>query len=76
MRLTSNHTPRADTPVGSGDIKYDIIKIGDRYIPQKTIGPTPIGRMTEIKNLFLESENGTKINFIDNVKEIEITYGD
>lgn len=77
VRLTSNLTPAAGPQVGRGDIKYDIVKIGDKYIPQKTIGPAPVGQITEIKKLWFTSlDTNEEIDMTDNVKEIRIKYGD
>lgn len=57
-------------------VRYDVIKVNDGYIWQKSEGGNiPAGSITEIKELYMESANGTKINLTNNVKEIRVNYG-
>lgn len=57
-------------------VQYDVIKVNDGYIWQRSEGGNiPIGRITEIKELYMESADGTKINLTNNVKEIRVNYG-
>lgn len=57
-------------------VRYDVIKANDGYIWQKSEGENiPVGRITEIKALYMESADGTKINLTNNVKEIRVNYG-
>lgn len=57
-------------------VRYDVIKVNDDYIWQKSEGENiPVGRITEIKALYMESADGTKINLTNNVKEIRVNYG-
>ena len=62
---------------GIPQIKYDIIKINDAYIWQKSEGgDIPVGHITEIKELFLESiNNESKIDLTNSIKEIRVKYG-
>ena len=74
--INNNNSTVDNLNRGIPQIKYDIVKIGDKYIPQKTSGPTPVGRITEIKELFLEPiNNGPKIDLTNSVKEIRVKYG-
>lgn len=57
-------------------VQYDVIKVNDGYIWQKSEGGNiPVGRITEIKALYMESADGTKINLTNNIKEIRVNYG-
>lgn len=57
-------------------VQYDVIKVNDGYIWQRSEGGNiPVGRITEIKELYMESADGTKINLTNNVKEIRVNYG-
>ena len=57
-------------------VQYDIVKIHDAYIWQKSEGgDIPVGHLTEIKEFFVESADGTVINLTDNIKEIKVNYG-
>lgn len=58
-------------------VQFDIVRIDDHYVCFKQQGNyIPAGQMTEIKKLYMESANGTKINLTNNVKEISVKYGD
>lgn len=57
-------------------IEYGILKVKDAYIWQRSEGgDIPVGHLTEIKELFVETKDGTKIDLTDNVKEIRVNYG-
>lgn len=58
-------------------VQFDIVRIDDHYVCFKQEGShIPVGQITEIKKLYMESANGTKINLTNNVKEIRVKYGD
>lgn len=58
-------------------VQYDVIKVNDNYIYQKSEGRNiPAGYITEIKEIFLEPVNGPKIDLTNSVKEIRVKYGD
>ncbi len=60
----------------SRETKYEIIKINDAYIWQKSEGgDIPVGHLTEIKEFFVESADGKKIDLTNNIKEIRVNYG-
>lgn len=75
--MTNNNNSTVDNlNRGIPQIKYDVIKVNGAYIWQKSEGgDIPIGHITEIKELFLEPVNGTKINLTNSVKEIRVKYG-
>ena len=68
--MTNNNNSTVDNPNrGIPQIKYDIIKINDAYIWQKSEGgDIPVGHLTEIKEFFVESADGTKIDLTNNIK--------
>lgn len=75
MNMNDNTTV-GDPNRGIPQIKYDIIKINDAYIWQKSEGgDILVGHIPEIKELFLESVNGTKIDLTNSIKEIRVKYG-
>lgn len=58
-------------------VQFDIVRIDDHYVCFKQQGNhIPAGQITEIKQLYMESANGTKIDLTNNVKEIRVKYGD
>ena len=76
--MTNNNNSTVDNlNRGIPQIKYDIIKINDAYIWQKSEGgDIPVGHITEIKELFLESiNNESKIDLTNSIKEIRVKYG-
>ena len=57
-------------------VKYDVIKVNDDYIWQKSEGGNiPAGYITEIKEIYIKTADGTKIDLTNNVKEIRVNYG-
>lgn len=58
-------------------VQYDVIKVNDDYIWQKSEGRNiPAGRITEIKEIYIESADGKKImDLTNNIKEIRVNYG-
>ena len=76
--MTNNNNSTVDNlNRGIPQIKYDIIKINDAYIWQKSEGgDIPVGHITEIKELFLEPiNNESKIDLTNSIKEIRVKYG-
>ena len=76
--MTNNNNSTVDNPNrGIPQIKYDIIKINDVHIWQKSEGgDIPVGHIAEIKELFLEPiNNGPKIDLTNSIKEIRVKYG-
>lgn len=76
--MTNNNNSTVDNlNRGIPQIKYDVIKVNDAYIWQKSEGGNiPVGRITEIKELFLEPiNNGPKIDLTNSIKEIRVKYG-
>ena len=48
----------------------------DGYIWQKSEGKDiPAGYITEIKEIYIKTPDGTKIDLTNNIKEIEVNYG-
>ena len=57
-------------------VRYEIAKIKDAYVWQRSEGgDIPVGHLTEIKEFFVESADGTKIDLTNNIKEIRVNYG-
>lgn len=57
-------------------VKYDVIKVNDNYIWQKSEGGNiPAGYVTEIKEIYIKTADGTKIDLTNNIKEIRVNYG-
>ena len=74
--INNNNSTVDNLNRGIPQIRYDVIKVNDAYIWQKSEGgDIPIGHITEIKELFLEPVNETKINLTNSVKEIRVKYG-
>lgn len=58
-------------------VQYDIIKVNNDYIWQKSEGENiPAGYITEIKEIYIKTADGTKIDLTNNIKEIRVKYGD
>ena len=78
MTLISNMKTTTDFTADnlSRETRYEIIKIHDAYVWQKSEGgDIPVGHLTEIKEFFVESADGTKIDLTNNIKEIRVNYG-
>ena len=57
-------------------VQYDVIKVNNDYIWQKSEGGNiPAGYITEIKEIYIKTADGTKIDLTNNIKEIEVNYG-
>ena len=57
-------------------VKYDVIKVNNDYIWQKSEGGNiPAGYVTEIKEIYIKTADGTKIDLTNNIKEIRVNYG-
>ena len=57
-------------------VQYDVIKVNNDYIWQKSEGGNiPAGYVTEIKEIYIKTADGTKIDLTNNIKEIEVNYG-
>ena len=53
-----------------------IIKINNDYIWQKSDGGNiPTGYVAEIKEIYIKTDDGTKIDLTNNIKEIRVNYG-
>ena len=58
-------------------VQYDVIKVNNNYIQQKSEGGNiPAGYVTEIKEIYIKTADGTKIDLTNNIKEIRVKYGD
>lgn len=58
------------------EVRYDVIKVNNGYIWQKSEGKDiPVGYITEIKEIYIKTPDGTKIDLTNNIKEIEVNYG-
>ena len=58
-------------------VQYDVIKVNNDYIWQKSEGGNiPAGYVTEIKEMYIKTPDGTKIDLTNNIKEIRVKYGD
>ena len=58
------------------EVRYDVIKVNNNYIWQKFEGKDiPAGYITEIKEIYIKTPDGTKIDLTNNIKEIEVNYG-
>lgn len=58
-------------------VQYDVIKVNNNYIQQKSEGGNiPAGYITEIKEIYIKTADGTKIDLTNNIKEIRVKYGD
>lgn len=69
---TADNLSRGTLP----EVRYDVIKVNNGYIWQKSKGKDiPAGYITEIKEIYIKTPDGTKIDLINNIKEIEVNYG-
>ena len=71
---TADNLSRGTLP----EVRYDVIKVNDDYyISQRSEGRNiPVGRITEIKEMYIESADGKKImDLTNNIKEIRVNYG-
>ena len=69
---TADNLSRGTLP----EVRYDVIKVNNGYIWQKSEGKDiPVGYITEIKEIYIKTPDGTKIDLINNIKEIEVNYG-
>lgn len=69
---TADNLSRGTLP----EVRYDVIKVNDNYIWQKSEGKDiPVGYITEIKEIYIKTADGTKIDLTNNVKEIRVNYG-
>lgn len=58
------------------EVRYDVIKVNNGYIWQKSEGKDiPVGYITEIKEIYIKTADGTKIGLTNNIKEIRVNYG-
>lgn len=58
------------------EVRYDVIKVNNGYIWQKSEGKDiQAGYITEIKEIYIKTPDGTKIDLTNNIKEIEVNYG-
>lgn len=72
QKSTADNFSRGPLP----EIRYDVIKVNDNYIWQKTEGRNiPVEYITEIKEMYIKTPDGTKIDLTNNIKEIEVNYG-
>ena len=57
-------------------VQYDVIKVNNDYIWQKSEGGNiPAGYVTEIKEIYIKTADGTKIDLTNNIKETRVNYG-
>ena len=69
---TADNLSRGTLP----EVRYDVIKVNNGYIWQKSEGKDiPAGYITGIKEIYIKTPNGTKIDLTNNIKEIEVNYG-
>ena len=69
---TADNLSRGTLP----EVRYDVIKVNNGYIYQKSEGRNiPTGYITEIKEIYIKTPDGTKIDLTNNIKEIEVNYG-
>lgn len=69
---TADNLSRGTLP----EVRYDVIKVNDNYIYQKSEGRNiPAGYITEIKEIYIKTADDTKIDLTNNVKEIRVNYG-
>ena len=69
---TADNLSRGTLP----EVRYDVIKVNNGYIWQKSEGKDiPIGYITEIKEIYIKTADGTKIDLTNNIKEIRVNYG-
>ena len=69
---TADNLSRGTLP----EVRYDVIKVNNGYIWQKSEGKDiQVGYITEIKEIYIKTPDGTKIDLTNNIKEIEVNYG-
>ena len=69
---TADNLSRGTLP----EVRYDVIKVNNGYIWQKYESKDiPAGYITEIKEIYIKTPDGTKIDLTNNIKEIEVNYG-
>ena len=69
---TADNLSRGTLP----EVRYDVIKVNSGYIWQKSEGKDiPAGYINEIKEIYIKTSDGTKIDLTNNIKEIEVNYG-
>ena len=69
---TADNLSRGTLP----EVRYDVIKVNDNYIYQKSEGGNiPAGYITEIQELSIKTADGTQTDLTTNVKEIRVNYG-
>ena len=69
---TADNLSRGTLP----EVRYDVIKVNNGYIWQKSEGKDILaGYITEIKEIYIKTADGTKIDLTNNVKEIRVNYG-